>query len=88
MRLIYGQSIDDFFSLLERIVAYPLLAIREAVDNALIYQDFSITDAGPVISNFENRIEITNPGTPLVGIKKIIDNTPKSQNEKLAAMKD
>lgn len=54
----------------------------------MIYQDFSITDAGPVISNFENRIEITNPGTPLVGIKKIIDNTPKSQNEKLAAMKD
>ena len=73
-------------ALREKIVAYPLLAIREAVANALIHQDFSITGAGPVIEIFENRIEITNPGTPLVDIKRIIDNPPKSRNEKLAAL--
>ncbi len=66
--------------------AYPSLAVREAVANALIHQDFSLTGTGPVIEIFDNRIEITNPGTPLVDVKRIIDNPPKSRNEKLAAL--
>lgn len=73
-------------ALREKKSAYPILAIREAVANALIHQDFSITGTGPVVEIFENRIEITNPGTPLVDIKRIIDNPPKSRNEKLAAL--
>ena len=70
----------------ERKSAYPILAIREAIANALIHQDFSITGAGPVVEIFENRMEITNPGIQLVDIKRIIDNPPKSRNEKLAAL--
>lgn len=35
--------------------AYPILAIREAVANALIHQDFSISGTGPVIEIFEKR---------------------------------
>lgn len=66
--------------------AYPILAIREAVANALIHQDFSITGTGPVVEIFQNRIEITNSGTPLVEISRIIDNPPRSRNEKLAAL--
>lgn len=66
--------------------AYPILAIREAVANALIHQDFAITGTGPLVEIFQNRIEITNSGTPLVDIKRIIDNPPKSRNEKLAAL--
>ena len=73
-------------SLRNKTSAYPLLAIREAVANALIHQDFSITGTGPVVEIFKNRIEITNPGTPLVDIRRIIDNPPKSRNEKLAAL--
>ena len=53
--------------------AYPMLAIREAVANALIHQDFSITGTGPVIEMFDNRIDITNSGTPLVNIRRIIE---------------
>lgn len=73
-------------ALREKKSAYPILAIREAVANALIHQDFSITGTGPVVEVFSNRIEITNSGTPLVDIKRIIDNPPKSRNEKLAEL--
>lgn len=66
--------------------AYPLLAIREAVANALIHQDLSVSGTGPVVEIFDNRIEITNAGIPLVNVARIIDNPPKSRNEKLAAL--
>lgn len=70
----------------EKITAYPIIAVREAVANALIHQDFSITGTGPIIEIFQNRIEITNPGIPLIDIARIIDNPPKSRNEKLASL--
>ncbi len=65
---------------------YPEAAIRETVANALIHQDFSVSGAGPLIEIFSNRIEITNPGDSLVDINRIIDNPPKSRNEKLASL--
>ena len=65
---------------------FPSIAIREAVANALIHQDFSIRGTGPIVEVFDDRIEITNPGTPLIDIMRIIDNPPKSRNEKLAAL--
>ncbi len=70
----------------EKKSAYPMLAIREIIANALIHQDFSITGAGPTVEIFANRIEITNPGIPLIDVKRIIDNPPKSRNEKLASI--
>ncbi len=73
-------------ALREKKSAYPLIAIRETIANALIHQDFSITGTGPVVEVFEKRIEITNSGTPLVDVRSIIDNPPKSRNEKLAAL--
>lgn len=66
--------------------AYPLLALREAVANALIHQDLSLTGVSPLVEIFNDRIEITNPGIPLVDIKRIIDNPPKSRNEKMASL--
>lgn len=73
-------------ALREKKTAYPSLAIREAVGNALVHQDFSIPGTGPVVEIFDGRIEITNPGTPMVDIKRIVDNPPRSRNEKLAAL--
>lgn len=64
--------------------AYPMIAIREAIGNALIHQDYSIRGSGPVIEIFSNRIEITNPGTLLVEPNRIIDNPPRSRNERLS----
>ena len=65
---------------------FPIPVIREAVADVLIHQDFYISGAGPLVEMFDNRIEVTNPGIPLVDIKRIVDNPPKSRNEKLASM--
>lgn len=68
------------------ISTFPMPAIREAIANSLIHQDFFITGTGPLIEVFENRVEVTNSGTPLVDIMRIVDNPPKSRNEKLASL--
>lgn len=65
---------------------FPIPAIREAIANSLIHQDFFLTGTGPLIEIFENRVEVTNPGIPLVDIMRIVDNPPKSRNEKLASL--
>jgi ATP-dependent DNA helicase RecG len=64
---------------------YPELAIRELVANAIIHQDFSITGTGPMIEVFESRMEITNPGIPLVDTQRFLDSPPQSRNEALAS---
>lgn len=65
---------------------FPELAIRELVANALIHQDMTITGAGPQIEMFSDRIEITNPGAPLVNPERMIDLPPRSRNEAVAAL--
>ncbi|CAK7045719.1 MAG: hypothetical protein DELT_00813 [Desulfovibrio sp.] len=65
---------------------FPRLAVRELVANALIHQDFSITGTGPMVEIFADRIEITNPGTPLVDTLRFVDTPPKSRNETLASL--
>jgi ATP-dependent DNA helicase RecG len=65
---------------------YPELAVRELVANAIIHQDFSIGGTGPMVEIFEGRIEITNPGRPLIDPQRFLDAPPRSRNEKLAAL--
>ena len=65
---------------------YPELAIRELVANALIHQDFFVTGAGPMVEIFEDRIEITNPGKPLVSTARFVDTPPRSRNEGLTSL--
>jgi predicted HTH transcriptional regulator len=63
---------------------YPEIAVRELVANAVIHQDFAMTGAGPMVEIFSDRIEITNPGRPLVDTMRFIDAPPQSRNEDLA----
>lgn len=68
------------------VTGFPKLAVRELVANALIHQDFFITGSGPMVEIFEGRIEITNPGPPLVDALRFVDSPPKSRNESLASL--
>jgi ATP-dependent DNA helicase RecG len=65
---------------------FPELAVRELVVNALIHQDFFVTGAGPMVEIFDDRIEITNPGEPLVDTDRFVDTPPRSRNEALASL--
>jgi len=65
---------------------YSPVAVREFVANALIHQDFYIGGTSPMIEIFRTRIEITNPGQPLIDTLRFIDHSPLSRNEQLASM--
>lgn len=64
---------------------YPQIAIRELVPNAMIHQDFDVTGDSPFVEIFGDRIEITNPGKPLIDPLRFIDEPPQSRNEAIAA---
>lgn len=73
-------------SLRKAVPMFPEIAVRELVSNALIHQDFSVTGAGPMVEIFGDRIEITNPGEPLVNTDRFVDAPPQSRNEALASL--
>lgn len=79
MNEVVGQALR------ENVPMFPELAVRELVANALIHQDFEMTGTGPMIEVFDNRLEVTNPGVPLVGTDRFLDSPPKSRNEGLAS---
>lgn len=65
---------------------YPELSIREVVANSLIHQDFNIGGTGPMLELFAERMEISNPGIPLVAIDRLLDSPPRSRNERIASL--
>ena len=58
-------------------------AIRELIANALIHQDFEIASMWPVVEVYSNRVEVSNPGEPMVPVERFIDGY-QSRNERLA----
>lgn len=61
----------------------PEVVIREIVANALIHQNLSIEGASVMIEIYENRLEVSNPGEPIVPVERFIDGY-QSRNERLA----
>lgn len=64
---------------------YPLAAVRELIANSIIHQDFFISGTGPMVEIFSDRVEITNPGKPLIDTIRFLDSPPRSRNEALAS---
>lgn len=97
----YAVSFDDNIRLIEShlpsmevidgavrrtVREYPTLAIREALANAMIHQDLTVTGMNLSVEIFDNRVEISNPGGLLVENMRIIDASPNSRNERLSSL--
>jgi ATP-dependent DNA helicase RecG len=61
----------------------PEVAVREVVANALIHQDFTFSGASPMVEVYTDRVEVSNPGEPIVPVDRFIDGY-QSRNERLA----
>lgn len=65
---------------------YPPKAIREILTNAVMHADYSISGVCISIAIFDDKIEITNPGTLPFGItiEKILSGASRSRNRVIA----
>lgn len=77
MNEVIGQALR------EEVRMFPELAIRELVANALVHQDFEESGGSVMVEIYVDRIEITNPGQPLIPTERFVDEY-KSRNERLA----
>lgn len=80
-KLPQNEVIED--ALRKEVKLVPEVVVRELLANALIHQDFEIGGASPVVEVFSNRVEISNPGDPVVPVDRFIDGY-LSRNERLA----
>jgi len=76
-----NEVIED--ALRKEVKLVPEIAIRELLANALIHQDLSIGGTSVMIEIYSNRVEISNPGEPVVPVERFIDGY-QSRNERLA----
>ena len=63
----------------------PEIAVRELVANALIHQDLAMRGASVMVEIYANRLEISNPGEPIVPVERFIDGY-QSRNERMATV--
>jgi len=80
-QLPQGEVINGALRHEKRLV--PQIAVRETLANALIHQDFDISGTGVMIEIYVDRVEIANPGDPVVPVERFIDGY-QSRNERLA----
>ncbi len=80
-QLPQNEVIQD--ALREEVKLVPEIAIREVVANALIHQDFGIGGASIMVEVYADRVEVSNPGDPIVPVERFIDGY-LSRNERLA----
>lgn len=80
-QLPQNEIIED--AIRKEVKLVPEVVIRELLANALIHQDLEMTGASPVVEIYTNRVEISNPGEPIVPVERFIDGY-QSRNERLA----
>lgn len=80
-QLPQNEVIED--ALRKEVKLVPEIVIRELVANALIHQDIKIGGSSVMIEIYSDRVEISNPGNPIVPVERFIDGY-QSRNERLA----
>jgi ATP-dependent DNA helicase RecG len=63
----------------------PEIAVRETIANALVHQDIKLRGGSVMVEVFSDRVEISNPGEPVVPVDRFID-CYRSRNERLTAL--
>lgn len=66
----------------ERPLYHPT-AIREFLANALVHQDLDVEGVQITIEIFDDRIEIKNPGRPLIDVRRFVDEA-RTRNRELS----
>jgi ATP-dependent DNA helicase RecG len=80
-QLPQNEIIKD--ALRKEVKLVPEVVIRELVANALIHQDLQMSGASVMVEIYADRLEISNPGEPIVDVTRFIDGY-QSRNERLA----
>lgn len=80
-QLPQNEIIED--ALRKEVKLVPETAIRELAANALIHQDLAMGGVSVMVEIYSNRVEISNPGEPVVPVERFIDGY-QSRNERLA----
>lgn len=80
-QLPQNEVIED--ALRKEVKLAPEIAIRELIANALIHQDFRISGVSVSVEIYSDRVEVSNPGEPVVPVDRFIDGY-QSRNERLA----
>ena len=80
-QLPQNEVIED--ALRKEVKLIPEIVARELIANALIHQDFMVGGASVMVEVYTNRLEISNPGEPIVPVERFIDGY-QSRNERLA----
>jgi predicted HTH transcriptional regulator len=86
VRFVMGQLPQNEViegALRKEVKLVPEEVIRELLANALIHQDFQVVGASVMVEVYTNRLEISNPGEPIVPVERFIDGY-QSRNERVA----
>lgn len=81
--LLPSNEVIEFVTRKE-VTMYPLLAVRELLVNAIIHQNFRETGTYLTVEIYDDRIEISNSGIPIVEINRFIDGY-SSRNKLLSS---
>ena len=80
-QLPQNEVIED--ALRKEVKLIPEIVARELIANALIHQDLAIGGVSVMVEIYNDRIEFSNPGEPVVPLERFIDGY-QSRNERLA----
>lgn len=80
-QLPQNEVIED--ALRKEVKLVPEIVVRELIANALIHQELTMSGASVMVEIYDNRVEISNPGEPIVPVERFIDGY-QSRNERLA----
>lgn len=82
-QLPQNEVIED--ALRREVKLVPDVVVRELVANALVHQDLGLGGTSVMIEVYENRVDFSNPGRPVVDVTRFIDGS-QSRNERMAGL--